>query len=61
MKIKCLLMLSLSWGALCAAGTVIDVTTLGVKNDGSEDVSAIVNAATERAALYFPAGVYKVS
>ena len=61
MKIKCLLMLSLSWGALCAAGTVIDVTTLGAKNDGSEDVSAIVNAATERAALYFPAGVYKVS
>lgn len=44
-----------------AAGSVIDVTTLGAKNDGSADVSDIVNAATKRAVLCFPAGVYKVS
>jgi hypothetical protein len=39
----------------------VDVLSLGVKNDGSEDVSSIVNAWTEKAALLFPAGVYKVS
>lgn len=39
----------------------VDVTTLGAKNDGSADVSAIVNVATERLSLYFPAGVYKVA
>lgn len=39
----------------------INVLTLGVKNDGSEDISAIVNEATKTSVLYFPAGVYKVS
>ena len=43
-----------------AAGT-IDVVSLGAKNDGSEDVSAIVNANTAKGALFFPSGVYKVS
>ena len=43
-----------------AAGT-IDVVSLGAKNDGSEDVSAIVNANTARGPLFFPAGIYKVS
>lgn len=42
------------------AGTV-NVLDLGVRNDGSADVSDIVNAATEQSSLYFPAGLYKVS
>ena len=46
---------------LSSFAETIDVTTLGAKNDGSEDVSAIVNANTEKGALFFPAGVYKVS
>lgn len=33
---------------------MIDVLSLGVKNDGSEDISSIVNAATERDTLFFP-------
>ena len=43
-----------------AAGT-IDIVSLGAKNDGSEDVSAIVNAHTAKGDLFFPSGVYKVS
>ncbi len=39
----------------------INVLTLGVKNDGTEDISEAVNCATEKYALYFPAGRYKVS
>ena len=42
------------------ADGLIDVTTLGAKNDGSEDVSDIVNRATEAGALYFPPGRYLV-
>jgi len=42
-------------------GGIVNVLTLGVKNDGSEDVSAIVNEATKTKALYFPAGRYKVA
>jgi hypothetical protein len=38
----------------------VSVLTLGVKNDGSEDVSEIVNRYTKETALYFPAGQYKV-
>ena len=38
----------------------VDVTTLGVKNDGSADVSDIVNEATKTRALYFPPGRYLV-
>lgn len=38
----------------------VNVLTLGVKNDGSEDVSDIVNRYTKETALYFPAGTYKV-
>ncbi len=36
------------------------VVALGAKNDGSEDVSEIVNRYTKECALYFPAGTYKV-
>jgi len=39
----------------------INVLELGVKNDGSEDISTIVNQATAEHALFFPAGLYKVS
>lgn len=41
--------------------TYLNVLTLGVKNDGSEDVSEIVNRYTADHALFFPAGKYKVS
>lgn len=40
---------------------MVDITSLGAKSDGSEDVSAIVNANTAKCALFFPAGVYRVS
>lgn len=40
---------------------IIDVTELGIKNDGSEDVSKIVNVASKDHALYFPPGRYRVS
>lgn len=36
-----------------------NVLTLGCKNDGSEDCSAIINANNDKA-LYFPAGIYKM-
>lgn len=41
--------------------TMLNVLTLGAKNDGSEDVSEIVNRYTADHALFFPAGKYKVS
>ena len=47
--------------SLPTAAASINVLDLGAKNDGSEDVSAIVNANTEKGALFFPAGIYKVS
>ena len=53
-------LLSLAASLSSLAGT-IDVVSLGAKNDGSEDVSAIVNANTAKGALFFPAGIYKVS
>ncbi len=40
---------------------VVNVLTLGAKNDGSEDVSDIVNAHTGDGTLFFPAGLYKVA
>jgi hypothetical protein len=40
---------------------LVNVLTLGVKNDGSEDISVIVNEATKEHALFFPKGVYRVS
>ena len=39
---------------------MVNVLELGVKNDGSEDVSEIVNQYTEKYSLYFPGGIYKV-
>ena len=38
----------------------VNVLSLGVKNDGSEDCSTIINNATAANALYFPVGVYRV-
>jgi hypothetical protein len=39
----------------------LNVLELGVKNDGSEDCSAVVNEYTKTHALYFPAGRYLVA
>lgn len=39
----------------------VNVLELGLKNDGSEDISETVNRYTEKVALYFPAGTYKVA
>ena len=39
----------------------INVLDLGVRNDGTEDVSEIVNRHTADHALFFPAGVYRVA
>ena len=47
--------------ALPVVGGTVNVLSLGAKNDGTADVSAIVNAATEKDALFFPAGLYKVA
>ena len=54
-------LLPLMAGLSSLAGGTIDVVSLGAKNDGSEDVSAIVNANTAKGDLFFPSGVYKVS
>ena len=40
---------------------ILNILDLGAKNDGSEDISDIVNAHTQRAAIHLPAGLYKVS
>lgn len=60
LSIVAVLLLLVAGLSSLAAGT-IDVVSLGAKNDGSEDVSAIVNANTARGPLFFPAGIYKVS
>lgn len=39
----------------------INVLTLGVKNDGSEDISTIINNYAGKNPLYFPVGEYLVS
>ena len=44
-----------------AHADVLDVVALGAKNDGSADVSVIVNANTAKGTLFFPAGIYKVA
>ena len=49
------------FAAFAASAEMIDVISLGARNDGSVDVSAIVNANTARGSLFFPAGIYKVS
>ena len=38
----------------------LNVLTLGVKNDGTEDISTIINVATQNHNLYFPNGKYLV-
>lgn len=39
---------------------MVNVLELGVKNDGSQGISDIVNSYTEKYSLHFPAGIYKV-
>ena len=58
---KMLPLLAVCAGLLAARAETINVLALGAKNDGSADVSAIVNANTAKSALFFPAGIYKVS
>ena len=55
------LALAVCAGMLAARAETINVLSLGAKNDGSADVSAIVNANTAKGALFFPAGIYKVA
>lgn len=38
----------------------VNIMSLGAKNDGSADVSGIINAYTNRYSLYFPEGVYRL-
>ena len=61
MKRKILLISAVCAGMMFARAEMINVLTLGAKNDGSADVSAIVNANTDKGALLFPAGIYKVA
>lgn len=39
----------------------INVLQIGCKSDDSEDISSIINIATQKANLFFPAGIYNVS
>ena len=55
------LTLAVCASVLAARAETINVLSLGAKNDGSADVSAIVNANTAKGALFFPAGIYKVA
>lgn len=43
------------------SSSLINVLSLGCKNDGSEDISDIINEKTKEGSLFFPAGTYKVS
>lgn len=38
----------------------VNILTLGAKNDGSEDVSSIINEYTNEYSLYFPIGIYRL-
>ena len=58
---KIVLMSAACAGLMLARAEAINVLALGAKNDGSADVSAIVNANTEKGALFFPAGIYTVT
>lgn len=59
---KCLMAALVALGlAMAADAGQLNVLTLGAKNDGSEDVSEVVNANTGKGTLYFPAGRYKVA
>ena len=58
---RAVLLLSTCLGCAAASAEVLNVVALGAKNDGSADVSAIVNANTAKGALFFPAGIYKVA
>ena len=60
LKITAFLLVGCLSSALARA-KVLNVVSLGAKNDGSADVSAIVNANTAKGALFFPAGIYKVA
>lgn len=54
------LLLLCSGAALDADDNFINILSLGAKNDGSQDISAIFNANTHRGPIFFPAGLYRV-
>lgn len=68
---KSLTALALAVSALCsfadigtctkAGAGMVDITTLGAKWDGSEDVSDIINRVTQTDPVFLPPGVYKVA
>lgn len=58
---RAFILMTVCAGLTSARAETINMLSLGAKNDGSADVSAIVNANTEKGALFFPAGVYKVA
>ncbi|MCQ2388516.1 MAG: glycoside hydrolase family 55 protein [Kiritimatiellae bacterium] len=57
---KSVFVFALALAGAAFAAEPVDVLTLGAKNDGSADVSDVVNAATKTNALYFPPGRYLV-
>lgn len=54
------LILVLVAGGLKAENNFINILELGAKNDGSEDISAIVNSYTDKGGIFLPAGLYRV-
>ena len=59
--VRILMFLSMLPLAVPGLGELVNVLELGVKNDGSVDISEIVNAASKTKALFFPAGRYRVA
>ena len=43
-----------------AQDNMLNILDLGARNDGSTDISDIINANTQRGAIYLPAGLYRV-
>lgn len=54
------LLILLGASPLFAESNVINILDLGAKNDGSADISAIINENTARGTIYLPAGLYRV-
>lgn len=61
MALRMNLLAAVALSVVGAQAATLNVLELGAKNDGSADISGIVNAATAKGALYLPAGIYKVS
>lgn len=44
---------------LCVSNSTVNALKLGIKNDGTEDISTIFNDMTGKYIIYFPVGIYK--